>query len=126
MYMDPLPNTTQINVMYNYCIRFSPQEKAKRSNSVHLPFGIGPRNCIGKRLALLEVKMTLIELLKQFSFVQGPETKVCSVHTQHLNNINHITFLSIIHQVPLPIPDGFGSSPTEGIFVQVVHNNMNS
>lgn len=84
----PPPNTTQINVMYNYCIRFSPQEKAKRSNSVHLPFGIGPRNCIGKRLALLEVKMTLIELLKQFSFVQGPETKVCSVHTQHLNNIN--------------------------------------
>ena len=82
------PHTTRTNVMYNYCIRFSPQEKAKRSNSVHLPFGIGPRNCIGKRLALLEVKMTLIELLKQFSFVQGPETKVCSVHTQHLNNIN--------------------------------------
>ena len=57
-------------------LRFSPKEKAKRPSNVHLPFGVGPRNCIGKRLALLEAKMTLIELLKKFSFVQGSETKV--------------------------------------------------
>lgn len=62
---------------YITACRFSPREKVKRPSSVHLPFGMGPRNCIGKRLALLETKMTLIEILKRYSFVQGPKTKVC-------------------------------------------------
>ena len=56
--------------------RFSPKEKARRPNNVHLPFGAGPRSCIGMRFALLEAKIALIELLKQFSFKQGPDTKV--------------------------------------------------
>ena len=58
------------------CCRFSPKEKVKRPNNVHLPFGAGPRNCIGMRLALLEAKILLIEVLRQFSFIQGPNTKV--------------------------------------------------
>ena len=57
--------------------RFSAEEKAKRPNTVHLPFGIGPRNCIGMRFALLEAKIALIELLKRFNFVRAPETEVC-------------------------------------------------
>ncbi len=30
--------------------RFSPEEISKRRNDIHLPFGDGPRNCIGMRL----------------------------------------------------------------------------
>ena len=57
--------------------RFTPEEKAKRPQLAHLPFGWGPRNCIGMPLALLEVKMTLIEVLRKYKFVQSPETEVC-------------------------------------------------
>lgn len=57
-------------------IRFTAEEKAKRPQFCHMPFGCGPRSCIGMRLALLELKITLIELLKQFSFVRAPDTEV--------------------------------------------------
>ena len=58
------------------CLRFTPEEKAKRPQYCHLPFSFGPRNCVGMRLALLEVKIALIEILRKFSFAQAPETEV--------------------------------------------------
>ena len=60
---------------YNIC-RFTTEEKAKRPQLAHMPFGWGPRNCIGMRFALLEAKIALIEILKKYSFVRGPETEV--------------------------------------------------
>ena len=56
--------------------RFTPEEKAKRPALCHMPFGWGPRNCIGMRFALMEAKMALIEILKKYTFVQAPETEV--------------------------------------------------
>ena len=56
--------------------RFKAEERAKRPQLAHIPFGFGPRNCIGMRFALLEAKMALIELLKRFSFVRAPDTEV--------------------------------------------------
>ena len=57
-------------------LRFTPEEKAKRHPCAYLPFGYGPRNCIGMRFALLEAKMALIEILSKFRIVLAPETKV--------------------------------------------------
>ena len=41
-----------------------------------MPFGFGPHVCIGLRLALLEAKIALIELLKRYTFIRVPETEV--------------------------------------------------
>ena len=59
-----------------FFLRFTAEEKAKRPQLSHLPFGFGPRNCIGMRFALLEAKMALIELLKKYTFVRAPDTEV--------------------------------------------------
>ncbi|CAG2104157.1 unnamed protein product [Medioppia subpectinata] len=41
----------------------------------YLPFSTGPRNCIGMRFALLELKYTLVKLLCRYEFVPCNETK---------------------------------------------------
>jgi cytochrome P450 len=54
--------------------RFTDEAKASRPQLAHMPFGWGPRNCIGLRFALLESKIALMEILRKFSFVRAPET----------------------------------------------------
>ena len=65
-------------------IRFTAEEKAERHPCAYLPFGLGPRNCVGMRFALMEAKMALIEIVRNFKIELAPETKVCvsmkSVH----------------------------------------------
>lgn len=56
--------------------RFTPEAKANRHPFVYLPFGAGPRNCVGMRLAQLEIKMALVRLFHRFSIVACSETKV--------------------------------------------------
>ncbi|XP_042913579.1 cytochrome P450 3A19-like, partial [Parasteatoda tepidariorum] len=56
--------------------RFSPENKDKIIPYSYLPFGSGPRNCIGMRFALLETKICLTYVLSTFQVLTGPETKV--------------------------------------------------
>ncbi|XP_022170501.1 cytochrome P450 6a2-like [Myzus persicae] len=56
--------------------RFSSEEKVKRQSSTYLPFGDGPRFCIGKRFAELEMKMVLSQMITMFRILPCEKTEV--------------------------------------------------
>jgi len=56
--------------------RFTEAEKAKRLPYTFMPFGYGPHNCVGMRFALLEIKLTLVKLLKKYKLERTEKTVV--------------------------------------------------
>ncbi|XP_044067523.1 cytochrome P450 3A40-like [Siniperca chuatsi] len=56
--------------------RFSKENKDNIDPYAFLPFGAGPRNCIGMRFALLMIKLAIVKILQNFSFVTCKETHV--------------------------------------------------
>lgn len=55
--------------------RFSEENKKKRHVFAYLPFGEGPRNCIGIRFGMLQTKLGLAMLLKHLQFTVCSKTK---------------------------------------------------
>lgn len=62
-----------------------------------MPFGVGPRNCVGMRFGLLEIKLTLVRMLKKYTVERCEETKV-----------------------PLPLNKITVVAPSQGVFVKLV------
>ncbi|NWX45261.1 CP3A9 protein, partial [Steatornis caripensis] len=56
--------------------RFSKENKEAIDPYAYLPFGAGPRNCIGMRFALLTLKVAIAILLQHFTFQTCKETQV--------------------------------------------------
>ncbi|XP_051155354.1 probable cytochrome P450 6a14 isoform X2 [Leptopilina boulardi] len=56
--------------------RFDSDQVAKRHAFTYLPFGEGPRICIGKRFGLLQVKVALIKILKDFKITICEKTEI--------------------------------------------------
>lgn len=48
--------------------RFSPENEAKRPRGAYMPFGAGPRICIGATFATLEAELLLAQIAQRFDF----------------------------------------------------------
>ncbi|XP_048196284.1 thromboxane-A synthase [Perognathus longimembris pacificus] len=77
--------------------RFSTEARRQRQPFTYLPFGAGPRSCLGVRLGLLVTKLTLFHVLSRFRFEACPET-----------------------QVPLQLESKSALSPKNGVFIKIV------
>ncbi|PSN34611.1 hypothetical protein C0J52_20552 [Blattella germanica] len=56
--------------------RFTEEEKRKRPHYCYLPFGEGPRICIGMRFALMQTKIGLISVLSNYEVQVSEKTPV--------------------------------------------------
>ncbi|GBN86555.1 Cytochrome P450 3A8 [Araneus ventricosus] len=56
--------------------RFSPEKRADIVPYSYLPFGDGPRVCIGMRFSQIQVKTCIACVIANFKILRCPETKV--------------------------------------------------
>ncbi|XP_037038784.1 probable cytochrome P450 9f2 [Bradysia coprophila] len=56
--------------------RFSDENKSSIHQATYMPFGIGPRNCIGSRFALMELKAILYYILLNFSIEPNEKSEI--------------------------------------------------
>lgn len=59
--------------------RFSPRRSATRPHYVYLPFGGGPRVCVGKAWALMEVQLILAMVAQRYRLEWNPACPVAPV-----------------------------------------------
>lgn len=55
--------------------RFSDENKDFIKQCSYMPFGLGPRNCIGSRFALMQIKTVLFNLISKFSIETSENTQ---------------------------------------------------
>lgn len=54
--------------------RFMPENSHKLIPYTYMPFGIGPRNCIGMRFAYQEIKLCIAQMVKKYRFETTVDT----------------------------------------------------
>lgn len=56
--------------------RFNEVNRVRINPAYYVPFGVGPRNCIGSRFALMNVKLNLYYLLKSYRLEANGQTQI--------------------------------------------------
>ncbi|KAM7448474.1 Thromboxane-A synthase [Porites harrisoni] len=54
--------------------RFSPENRDTQEAYSYMPFGVGPRQCIGFRFALLDMKTSMFKILSRVKFQRAADT----------------------------------------------------
>ena len=55
--------------------RFMAENRHRLIPYTYLPFGTGPRNCVGMRFALMNIKTAIIKIINKFKFIRTENTK---------------------------------------------------
>jgi cytochrome P450 len=59
-------------------MRFTPEEVKKRPKFTYLPFGGGPRLCIGNNFAMMEMQIVIAMMLQNFTPELAPNQNVAT------------------------------------------------
>ncbi|XP_075553608.1 cytochrome P450 3A14-like [Dermacentor variabilis] len=51
--------------------RFAPENEAQLVKMAYMPFGVGPRNCVGNGMGMLKLKLTMAKLLLKYRLELG-------------------------------------------------------
>ncbi|XP_025095312.1 putative cytochrome P450 CYP13A4 [Pomacea canaliculata] len=57
-------------------LRFTLEKKAERHSMAFMPFGAGPRMCIGQRFSIVQMKITMAKLLRRYKIERTSDLQV--------------------------------------------------